>query len=107
MAMENNKTKYKWLKKQDYLENLTIFSKICYALGIIRFKHQSFGGGYYTGKFRFVLCNPLTWVLVVLMFVFLLFASLYDALRSSILHVKGIITECIVVELDRDYESKE
>ena len=104
--MENNRTKYKWLKKQDYLDNLTIFSRICYLLGIIRFKHQSFSGGRYTGKFRFVLWNPFTWILIVLLFIFILFVSLYDALRSSILYVKGIVTESVVVELDRDYESK-
>jgi hypothetical protein len=95
------------MKKQDYLDNLKIFSKVCYVLGIIRYKHQFFSGGRYVGNFKLVLLNPLTWTLIVLIFIFLFLASLYNALRYSILNIKGFIAEGAVVELERDYKSKE
>ena len=104
--MESNNTKHKWLKKQDFLDNMKTLSRVCCWLGIIRYKCQLFGSGRYTGKFKFVLINPLTWILLALIFVLLFFASLYSALRYSTLNIKHFVADGVVIEVGRDYKSK-
>lgn len=98
----------KWFGKRDYLDNMKPAGKVLYRLGIIRYakNRQSFSGGRYYGRFRYVYCNPLTWVFMLIILVMCLIVDMFFAIIKSLKSVIEFANEGIGVELD-EYKSKE
>lgn len=94
-------SKYVWLKVNDYVNNMPIFSRICWNLKIIIHVKQTFGCGVYVGLFRFNFKNPLTWLLILLIYIICLLVNLWDAITLSIKYTKGIFDEGVKIEIDK------
>lgn len=80
--------KYVWLKKSDYIKEFTRFYKVMYYLGCIKFKpwekymgkpYQIHSGGFYRARAGFRLWNPLSLLLIVVLFILLLMLNIFEA----------------------------
>lgn len=97
--------KREWIKEKDYVENMTKLSKITYHLLMLKYKSQRFIGGIFEGLFKFNFLNPLTWLLMVLIYIFFFIGAMFDAIAQSMKELRLLISEGIIVEVDMDYKS--
>lgn len=91
--------KKKWLKEQDYADNMTSTSKNIHYLWMLKFKSQRFIGGNYEGLFRFNFKNPLTWLLMTIVLVSFLIGSMLDAIGQSVKELRSLISDGVTVEV--------
>lgn len=98
----------KWFSELDYKDNMKIGAKILYWLGIIKYapKRQSYGGGWYCGRFRFVPYNPLTWVFILLFFLLLLVVGIIDGAVKAAQTTIEFWQDGVKIEIDSDYKNK-
>lgn len=100
-------SKIKFPSPHDYVKAMTGTSKNLYYLWGLKFINQRFIGGYYEGKFKFNFKNPLVWLLMFLIFIFLLIGGFFDMIAESIKELRRFISEGVTVELDQDYDKKD
>ena len=89
-----------------YISNMTLLSRICFYLKIIKFEKECHNGLYIKQVFKFRYWNPLTWALVFAIMVFVLIAAIMDALEKTYKGVvdllkNGVTVESIIAKKDK------